>query len=64
MRGGHGQSVSFTAARNILGCEKVMLSLLAQVAEHSGDKAGDLLGREQRRACEKQTEKEKYLTTS
>lgn len=49
---GQGQLVSFTAAHNILGCEKFMLSLLGQVAEPSGDKAGDLLGREQR-TCEK-----------
>lgn len=53
VRGGHGQPISFTGAYNILGCDKFMLSLLAQVAECSGDKAGHLLGREQRTTCEK-----------
>lgn len=49
-----------------MGCEKFMPSLLGQVAEHSADKAGDLrefLG-EERRTCDKWTNKEKYLKTS
>lgn len=46
VKGGHRKPVSFTAAHNILGCENFMLFLLPQVAECSGDEAGDLQGRE------------------